>query len=327
MAFEGEEVVSIGDVKVDTKFVRSRITNLTSPRGFVSILPFLGDYVRIFAVDFAQQHHARTEELTLDELQETVDAIAPSRITLREPRWLTRFVAPSRQVGTTRGGRVFVAGDAAHAHSPAGGQGMNTGLQDAANLGWKLAMVLRGQASAELLDTYDAERRPVHTSLRHTTDLMFRSFVIRNPLLKLGRNLAARLLLPRPPVQRRAAETLSSIAVNYRDVAGSRAETGGRPPRGAIRAGDRLPDLELWEAGRPTVRMYELLREPGYVLFVFAAADRIGADRDAISTLLRTVSTTHAEGVRPYVVPPGRLRPRGRLGRPRPMSLGSGRSL
>jgi 2-polyprenyl-6-methoxyphenol hydroxylase-like FAD-dependent oxidoreductase len=168
LPFEGEqrsELILIGDVKADTSFIRSRITNFTSPRGFVSVLPFLGEYVRVFAVDFAHQSGDRSDDLTLQELQETVDAIAPQRISLSEPRWLTRYVAPSRQVRTTRVGRVLLAGDAAHAHSPAGGQGMNTGLQDAANLGWKLAMVLRGHAEDELLDTYDQERHPVHTAI------------------------------------------------------------------------------------------------------------------------------------------------------------------
>jgi 2-polyprenyl-6-methoxyphenol hydroxylase-like FAD-dependent oxidoreductase len=107
--------------RLDATFIRSRITNFTAPRGFLSILPFLGDYVRVFAVDFAQQHRDRGDDLSLDELQNAVDAIAPQRIPLSEPTWLTRYIAPSRQVSTTRVGRVFLAGDAAqHTAPPAG---------------------------------------------------------------------------------------------------------------------------------------------------------------------------------------------------------------
>jgi 2-polyprenyl-6-methoxyphenol hydroxylase-like FAD-dependent oxidoreductase len=80
---------------------------------------------------------------------------------LHNPRWMSRFHSEERQVPSYRDGRVLLAGDAAHVHSPAGGQGMNTGLQDAANLGWKLAATVRGWAPDGLLDTYHAERHPV----------------------------------------------------------------------------------------------------------------------------------------------------------------------
>ena len=82
-------------------------------------------------------------------------------VRLHDPVWLTRFSSQHRVVDRYSVGRVFVAGDAAHIHSPAGGQGMNTGLQDAANLAWKLAAVLKGNAGAALLDSYEAERLPV----------------------------------------------------------------------------------------------------------------------------------------------------------------------
>jgi 2-polyprenyl-6-methoxyphenol hydroxylase-like FAD-dependent oxidoreductase len=80
---------------------------------------------------------------------------------MHDPRWISRFHSDERQVPRYRAGRVFLAGDAAHVHSPAGGMGMNTSIQDSANLGWKLAAVLRGQAPDGLLDTYHAERHPV----------------------------------------------------------------------------------------------------------------------------------------------------------------------
>src|SRR5436309_9950278 len=141
LPFEGEDladIVFLADVKLDAEFVRSRIANFTSERGFLSILPFLGTYSRVFAVDFTKQDRPPTDALTLEDLQETVDAIAPRRIALREPTWITRFRSPSRSDPRLRTGSAFVAGDAAHSHSPAGGQGMNAGIQDAFNLGWKL---------------------------------------------------------------------------------------------------------------------------------------------------------------------------------------------
>ncbi|MGR6924457.1 FAD-dependent monooxygenase [[Actinomadura] parvosata] len=302
LGFDGEQLQSlvlIGDVKADTEFVRSRITNYTSPRGFVSVLPFLGEYVRVFAIDFARQDFRRDDALSLEELQDTVDAIAPRPIRLKDPRWLTRYVAHSRQVATTRVGRIFLAGDSAHAHSPAAGQGMNTGMQDAVNLSWKLAMVLHGQAPQALLDTYDEERRPIHESVRHGTDLMFRAFALRNPLLQLLRNAAARCLIPRSPVQRRLSATISGIAFGYRHT---RPDDAGKHARGVLRVGDRVPDADLWAPDRPSLRLHELLRATGYTLLVVASADRLGADRERIRAFLRTARETYGEAVRPYVV-------------------------
>jgi 2-polyprenyl-6-methoxyphenol hydroxylase-like FAD-dependent oxidoreductase len=307
LPFEGtnyDSIVFLADVKIDgEEFVKSRITNFTSRRGFVSVLPFLGEYSRIFAVDFAKQHRAQDEELTRPDLQDTVDAIVPMKLTIREPRWLTRFYAPSRQVPTIRAGRVFLAGDAAHAHSPAGGQGMNTGLQDAFNLTWKLAMVVRGDASKELLASYDAERHPVDARIQRETDMMLRSFLLRNPALKAARDLAARTLIPLRPVQRRLAGDLSGIGVNYRFTEGAREDRQRGLPAGTIRAGDRVPDLELWDVRRPSVRLYELLREPGYALFIFASVTRLGAYRRSLDALVRVVKDTFGgEVVRTYVV-------------------------
>lgn len=298
LPFDGRQLdtlVLIGDVKADVDLVRSRVTNMASSRGFVAFLPFLGEYVRVFAVDFERQDHARGDALTLEELQDTVNAITGRTIELRDPVWLTRYVAPSRQARTIRVGRVFLAGDAAHAHSPAAGQGMNMGLQDAANLGWKLAMALRGQAPANLLDTYDGERHPVHTSVRHGTDRMFRLFTLTNPLLRLARSIVTRTVVTRAPVQRRLAGSLSGLAINYRHAHRGAGE-------GGVRSGDRVPDVDLWTAHRPPTRLYEVLRDPGFGLFVYAEADHLAADHRRITALFAAVADTYGLAVRPHLV-------------------------
>lgn len=103
--------------------------------------------------------------LPLADLQDVVDAATGASVRLRDPVWLTHFRLHHRQAATYRRGRIFLAGDAAHIHSPVGGQGMNTGIQDAWNLGWKLALVAAGRAPGDLLDTYQAERWPVGRNL------------------------------------------------------------------------------------------------------------------------------------------------------------------
>ena len=121
MPFEGssfDEVVFLADVKLDTDFVRSRITNFTADRGFVSVLPFMGEYSRIFAVDHTKQGPGPHDPLELADLEETVNAIVPFHMRLTDPRWITRFKSPSKMVAKMRKGRVLFAGDAAHSTVP-----------------------------------------------------------------------------------------------------------------------------------------------------------------------------------------------------------------
>jgi len=160
-----------------------------------------------------------------------------------EPLWISTFGIQERQVSQYRSGRVLLAGDAAHVHSPAGGQGMNTGLQDAFNLAWKLALVSRGLAGQGLLDSYDAERRPVGAAVIALSAGMLRMATLRNPLLRGLRRLLLPLLLDRPFVARRQQRRLSEVDIAYDDspldVKGS-AKTRLRPGRRLPTAGEYL---------------------------------------------------------------------------------------
>lgn len=293
MLFEGTEIdwtAFLADAKLDAHFIRSRITNFTGRRGFVSILPFMGEYARIFAVDFEKQDVDVHEELTLPDLQDTIDAVLPDRVTLHDPRWITRFRSPSREVPSMRKGRVFLAGDAAHSHTPAGGQGMNSGLQDAYNLGWRLASVLRGEAPGELLDGYHEERHAVNRQIQHETDQMFRSFVLKNPVLKAGHDLLLRSLLPIPHVQKTLSADLSNLGVEYTFTKASEKERNREHGiGGGLRPGQRVPDADLWLPGRPYLRLYERLRSPSMSLFALVVADRLDAERDSVSSFMETV--------------------------------------
>ncbi len=127
--------------------------------GFAFLAPFGDGWYRVFAWD--RRHQVPDDApLTLEEIAEVTRRALGSDYGMHDPRWMSRFHSDERQVPQYRSGRVFLAGDAAHCHSPAGGQGMNTGLLDAANLGWKLAAVMRG-APETLLDSYHDERHPV----------------------------------------------------------------------------------------------------------------------------------------------------------------------
>ncbi|MFI1734575.1 FAD-dependent monooxygenase [Streptomyces acidicola] len=131
-----------------------------TPRGWIVVhdIPGTGTHVR--TLDCTGAHPARHLPPTPEELRDELSRIAGEDIEIRDPRWLSRFSDFARLVRSYRFGRIFLAGDAAHMHFPVGAQGVSTGVQDALNLGWKLALAVLGRAGEDLLDTYDAERRP-----------------------------------------------------------------------------------------------------------------------------------------------------------------------
>ncbi|MER8001413.1 FAD-dependent monooxygenase [Streptomyces sp. NPDC095613] len=169
---------------------------------------------------------------------------------MHSPRWISRFHSDERQAPHYRVGRVFLAGDAAHVHSPAGGMGMNTGLQDAANLSWKLSAVLRRHAPTALLDTYERERHPVGTMVLRTSGSLLRLALAGNAPLRALRSAAAEVVNRVGPVSDRAVRTVSGIGISY------------PRPRGAHPlVGRRAPDLALTSG-----RLYEALRQGRFVL-------------------------------------------------------------
>lgn len=159
------------------------------------------------------------DEPGLDEYAALLADVCPFPFELGQPRWRARFRLHHRGVTRYRAGRLLVAGDAAHIHSPAGGQGMNTGIQDAVNLGWKLALVARGAAPATLLDSYDEERRPVGRRLLQLTDRLFSLATSPNPVVTWLRNrvlpVAAPRLLSTPARRRLVFRFISELQINY----------------------------------------------------------------------------------------------------------------
>jgi hypothetical protein len=172
-----------------------------------------------------------------------LSATGLKNIRLHDPAWLSLFRPSVRMVDKYRVGRVFLAGDAAHVHPPAGAQGLNTGVQDAYNLGWKLAMVLNG-APASLLDTYQEERLPVAAAV-------------------LGRSM--KLYQSRGVPKRGDAER--QLLLNYR---GSSLTMEIAWPHGKLRAGDRAPDA-ICENSSGRIRLFDLFRGPHFTLLAFGA--------------------------------------------------------
>ena len=213
------------------------------------------------------------QPVSLAEVQALTDASGAAQVRLRDPVWMTNFRLHNRGATRYRRGRVFLAGDAAHIHSPAGAQGMNTGIQDAANLGWKLALSLTGAAPSSVLDTYEPERAPVGRRVRSLTERAFVVATSAHPLVRFMRTQVAPRLLPLAlgfrAGRRVAFRTVSQLAINYRgsELAVTGPGARRRAPGGTPRAGDRLPDAELLHNGRPT-SLHALIAAPGWHLLL-----------------------------------------------------------
>lgn len=256
LSFEGAKYAQtflLGDVKIDWDLRDERFRLFLHGDRLGLYVPFQGDGVaRVMTTAQADQ---TTDDqswgpLALEELEAGFAEAAGRPVKLHDPVWLSRFSSHHRVVDRYRVGRVFVAGDAAHIHSPAGGQGMNTGLQDAANLAWKLASVLRRGAGDALLDTYEAERLPVARQVLTLSDRMFDvaaaqtgwRAALRDAVAPLVVGPASRLA----QVQTVAFRALSQIDVGYDEEghgSGRSPRPGARAPDAPIRRGRDAFDL------------------------------------------------------------------------------------
>ena len=192
--------------------------------------------------------------VVLADVQTLASTYTGGTVRLHDPVWMTNFRLHHRAAAHYRSGRVFLAGDAAHIHSPAGAQGMNTGIQDAVNLGWKLAQTLRGVTDPALLDTYEAERAPIGRMVLRFSDRAFTIATSTNPIVRFARTRLAPAVIPLAlkagAGRAYAFRTISQLNIRYRH---SRLSLDGpSPPRTGPQAGDRLPDASIVQEGQPT---------------------------------------------------------------------------
>jgi len=212
------------------------------------------------------------ENLTFDELVPSIQGEAGSDLAFRRCDWFSTYHIHHRAAERFRDRRCFLLGDAAHVHSPAGAQGMNTGLQDAYNLGWKLALVAQGRAAPALLDTYEQERIPVAKRLLETTDQAFQ-FIVSEGFLgavfrtKLIARVAA-VAMRFEAVRRFAFRTISQLAIAYPQSALSQTLAG--LPEHAPKAGDRFPWLQLKTGAEGGARdLYREMDDTRFQLLLF----------------------------------------------------------
>lgn len=281
MPFHGrafEETFSLADVRLEANLPDDELSIFLSSGDIVALFPMPGER-RFRVVIERHQGPPVTGEPSLDDFQRALDEHSPVAARLSDPVWLSHFRISERQVEHYRRGRAFLAGDASHIHSPVGGQGMNTGIQDAVNLAWKLALVQRGRAEEKLLESYDEERRPVGRRLLQATGALSQAILLRHPVADKLRDWTASLLTSLDVVQDKIRSSLSELGIHYRSSA-IVAEHRPSDLRSALaswwetgpRAGDRAPDAAgLRTADGKELRLFDLLSSTGHVLLLFAA--------------------------------------------------------
>ena len=269
MTFEGstfERVFYVADVQIDWKFSHDALHVCLARNAVVAFFPMKGDRRYRIVGAFPEGFDKDQQEILYEEIERRIKEEAEIALDITHVDWFSTYKVHTRHVNKFSQGRCFVAGDAAHIHTPAGGQGMNTGIQDAYNLAWKLAGVIRGFAGEQILDTYNEERLPNAERLLQTTDRMFNLAAGTDWLLNLIRTTVfppmAKFILSFDAVKSRFFPLISQIGINYRD--GSLSLHQGDDDF-EVKAGDRLPYFLI--EGRS---IYDQLRAPKFHLLSFS---------------------------------------------------------
>ena len=284
-----EHVFFVADTIATGKMVPNEVNVYLWKDGFHLFFP-MADKDGWRVIGILPAHLRGRDDLTFEEVIPSVRREAGINLSFHGCHWFSTYRIHHRAAEKFRAGRCFLLGDAAHIHSPMGGQGMNTGLQDAYNLAWKLALVVHGDADSALLDSYEAERQPVAHRLLHTTDRAFRLVVADTWLAGMLRtHIMARVAafaMRRERVRRFAFQTLSQIGIRYPKSALSHTLSG--LPDGAPVAGDRFPWLRLkFEMNGPVEDMFEKLDDTRFHLIAFGQ-DAPSPGALGMSQMLRT---------------------------------------
>ncbi|MEP6742472.1 MAG: FAD-dependent monooxygenase [bacterium] len=274
LAFEGstfERLFYVADVQIDWKFTHDALTVCLAPHGVVAFFPMPGEKRWRIVGAFPEGHEKDPSEILYEEIEAQIKLEAELELDITRVDWFSTYKVHTRHVDKFFAGRCFVAGDAAHIHTPAGGQGMNTGIQDSYNLAWKLALVLKHSADEKILQSYNEERLPNARRLTATTDRMFNLAAGKDWFVGLIRTTIfppmAKYILSIEAVRKKFFIFISQIGIRYRDSSLSMHETGERDGdrEFEVKAGDRMPYFLV--DGRS---VYDQLRAPKFHLVQFS---------------------------------------------------------
>lgn len=276
LEFEGEDYTDpwvLCDARVEWPLPRNEMTFSSSEEGIYGVFPLPGE--NRFRLAYTQNHDKQGNpvEPSLEDAQESMRRTGiEGRVLDADQFWV--FDLDHRQAKHYREGRAFLVGDAAHVHTPFGGQGMNLGISDAHNLGWKLALVASGRAGEELLDTYESERHPVGRGVVKTTHLGATAMLMRKGAKTYLRDSAMAAGNASAAFRQRMIFTLSQLEHNYRKARSVRGKAGN------LKAGDRAPDKEFFDSFTNTYRrIFDLLQGTKHKLLLVE-----GGDEPAVSS-------------------------------------------
>jgi 2-polyprenyl-6-methoxyphenol hydroxylase-like FAD-dependent oxidoreductase len=298
IGFEGvtsEEDYVLADVKIDWALQHDQMTAFFHREGTVVTIPLPEGRYRIVA-NITNLQRPKEKPLAFEEFRTIVARRISIAAQLSDPVWMSDFVVNRRQASRYRSDGAFLAGDAAHVHSPAGGQGMNTGIQDVINLGWKLALVHRGKAAESLLDSYFAERAPIARGVLTLTNRIMALTTIRNPVMQRIRNLALPMVTGWDFVQHTLVDELTELGLNYRSSPIVRSE--GAFPALTPHSGDRAPLSSL----SGDHNLGEVFSGTMHHLLLFAGEANSSEDLSVLSAIRRDFEAAYPGLVRGHLV-------------------------
>jgi 2-polyprenyl-6-methoxyphenol hydroxylase-like FAD-dependent oxidoreductase len=329
LAFEGstyEQRLIQADVRIDmsVNVEGDEIVAFTSPDGIVALFPLPGDHRYRMLVPLLEKVDY---EPTLENFQMLMKRFGPPDAVVSDPVWMVGFRIHCRMVDRYRAGRAFVAGDAAHIHSPAGGQGMNTGIQDAHNLAWKLALVRKGHGREALLDSYDAERRPVAANTLAATDTGTRrglaAMSFRHPVAIAIRNRLFGFITSIASFTSRGAQALSMLDIHYPNSPIVRQDRPSILDANVLASptvelpsvrdwmdfgngpapGDRAPDVLTSDRDDAT-RLHDVIRGTSHTLLLFDGAAHTQEGYANLASISKRVKERYGDRVRSIAIVP-----------------------
>ena len=266
LTFEGstfERMFYVADVQIDWKFSHEALHAFLMKDTLLAFFPMTGDRQWRIVGTFPEEFAKDEDEVLYEEIEEQIRKDAELELDITKVNWFSTYKVHTRHVNKFSEGRCFLAGDSAHIHTPAGAQGMNTGIQDGYNLAWKMALVLKGKADEKILETYNEERLENAENLLKTTDRFFNLVASPDAFLAYFRThifpYIAGVAFSIDAVKKFVFPRISQIGINYRHS--SLSETDGNF---SVKAGDRMPYFKVENAS-----IYDRLREPKFHLLTF----------------------------------------------------------
>ncbi len=303
--YENEQFIQT-DAKIRWTLPKGTSYLFLTREGYMMVIEMPDDLVRVF-ISLPDPDPTNETPPTLQEVEDALNRLGGVTAELYDSVWLARYRTSHRRADRFREQRVFIAGDAGHIHVPLGGQGMNTGIQDALNLAWKLAYTLKGRAIPELLDSYNAERVPVAEALLTGTDKGYRIILHPNELKQNAVRLFGPFIIGQQAIRTKLLHTLEEVDISYRETSPIVEDHGGS--HGPV-AGDRAPSAVVVRlADKATLQLFDVFRGTHWTLLLFAGFKATTQTYQQLLHIIQTVADKYKHVISSHIVVPELLPP------------------